>query len=778
MTRELDRLKLYFYSAIDVKGKLALSLPYSRLNSHNAKDFFRNLQNGYPLPIREVQTDNGAEFEGEFDAYLRTQHILHRWSYPRCPRINGCIERYQRTLSEEFIEVHGDSIREPPLFLQSLARYLGFYNTQRILHALGNQTPLAYLLSQKQLSKMSVAYTTVDLSSWVIYNWVIPIYKRTFVIYSLDFRRCVMRKNKIILLSLVLLLMMACVFITGTGGGGAGPTAMAGSADFSAQATSPQSIMLTWKAVDGATGYTLESGWNGKDFYPLFELPPNQTQYEDFTAVPGSTVSYRLQAVTSSGSGDWLHADATIPAASPHPITVNPTYDDAHTVNATIGQAGGSVSLTDAGGVSYKLDIPQGALSEDIDIQLIPLTGMDGWPLDGERLAAVRIEPDGLRLAEVATLSITLRSDGKPDLATVGFAFQTTGTEFHLQPLPLSQPGNSSMHSTGGHLASPVLQAPRVITLPVIELHGNGVGQGSTDVITDMARNNPPTDAGAAADQQQAAADTYQDILAPLVGVPPPSREDNRAARRLESELVNIVEQIQAANDGDTLDAAMKQFQKWQEGTQALTPDQIRSLENIFWDEMTSKFLELLDKAAEDCQKSTGNPPPSGIGPLQRMLQNAMNPPSSASQWSVLQNKMTSAYGDDVLSQAWSDLKQGVCGSFEAWKPPGTSGIICSLGRPFKITMVFMVEKTEVEFFPETMTKGLLRARMVIKTEDGDATWNGFGTYTVEFYSPTDANIALEWTGVLSVPGDPIYPAAKMRTLHYDLQHVITPDCP
>ncbi len=64
-----------------------------------------------------------------------------------------------------------------------------------------------------------------------------------------------MQKNRFIMLPLVLLLMMACAFpsLTGaqggssgsTGGGGAGGTATAGSPEFSAKATSPQSILLT-----------------------------------------------------------------------------------------------------------------------------------------------------------------------------------------------------------------------------------------------------------------------------------------------------------------------------------------------------------------------------------------------------------------------------------------------------------------------------------------------------------------------------------------------------
>lgn len=159
MVRELDRLKVYFYSAIDIKGKLAFSLPYSQLNSRTAKHFLETLQGVYPGIIRDVQTDNGSEFEGEFDAYLHAQQIPHRWSYPRCPRINGCVERYQRTLNEEFIQVHEDSIREPQEFLRHLGEYLVFYNSERIHHALGKQTPLGYLRSQSQMSKMSVTHT-------------------------------------------------------------------------------------------------------------------------------------------------------------------------------------------------------------------------------------------------------------------------------------------------------------------------------------------------------------------------------------------------------------------------------------------------------------------------------------------------------------------------------------------------------------------------------------------------------------------------------------------
>ena len=54
--RLLDRLKVYVYSAVDVKGKFAFSLPYRQKTSANALDFWRKLVAVYPVPIRQVQT--------------------------------------------------------------------------------------------------------------------------------------------------------------------------------------------------------------------------------------------------------------------------------------------------------------------------------------------------------------------------------------------------------------------------------------------------------------------------------------------------------------------------------------------------------------------------------------------------------------------------------------------------------------------------------------------------------------------------------------------------
>jgi len=51
-----QRVKLYLYSAIDMKLKLSFSLLYFKLNSFNTLDFFKKLELVYPGQIKSVQT--------------------------------------------------------------------------------------------------------------------------------------------------------------------------------------------------------------------------------------------------------------------------------------------------------------------------------------------------------------------------------------------------------------------------------------------------------------------------------------------------------------------------------------------------------------------------------------------------------------------------------------------------------------------------------------------------------------------------------------------------
>jgi putative transposase len=155
----VDGVRMYFLTAIDVKLRFAFSLPYTKLTSKSALNFFQKLQFVYPIKITTVQTDNGLEFLADFDNYLKKQGIPHVFIYPRCCRINGTIERFNRTIQEEFIDENLHIISDQKLFSFKLMEYLLFYNTQRVHKSLGLQTPLGYLHSKGGMSNMSRSST-------------------------------------------------------------------------------------------------------------------------------------------------------------------------------------------------------------------------------------------------------------------------------------------------------------------------------------------------------------------------------------------------------------------------------------------------------------------------------------------------------------------------------------------------------------------------------------------------------------------------------------------
>ncbi len=156
--RVTDGIKDYFYSAIDATGKFALTLNYKRNNSKNMKDFYERFKSVYPCEIKVWQSDNGPENLGEFDRALKRDGIPHLFSYPRCPKINTHIERYNRTIQEEFIDNHLDIIHDKKLFNQALADYLIFYNTKRVHKSLNKKTPIQFIIEKGVMSQKSLSY--------------------------------------------------------------------------------------------------------------------------------------------------------------------------------------------------------------------------------------------------------------------------------------------------------------------------------------------------------------------------------------------------------------------------------------------------------------------------------------------------------------------------------------------------------------------------------------------------------------------------------------------
>ncbi len=93
-------LRRYIITMIDEHSDYALALAVPSLNSDITSHFFSKATKLFPVAIRQVVTDNGKEFLGNFDKTLQEASIKHIWTYPYTPKMNATCERFNRTLRE------------------------------------------------------------------------------------------------------------------------------------------------------------------------------------------------------------------------------------------------------------------------------------------------------------------------------------------------------------------------------------------------------------------------------------------------------------------------------------------------------------------------------------------------------------------------------------------------------------------------------------------------------------------------------------------------------
>jgi putative transposase len=145
VVRHIDGKKRYIITAIDVTRKVAYARAYTSHSSATARDFLKLLLQVVPFEIVEIQTDNGSEFAKHFHEACVALNIVHYHTYPRCPKMNAHIERFNRTVSEEFIVYHRALLRDDlTVFNTELVAWLRWYNEERPHEALGFLSPMEY----------------------------------------------------------------------------------------------------------------------------------------------------------------------------------------------------------------------------------------------------------------------------------------------------------------------------------------------------------------------------------------------------------------------------------------------------------------------------------------------------------------------------------------------------------------------------------------------------------------------------------------------------------
>lgn len=156
----INGLRRYVVTAIDVRSDFAFAYGYPNLSSASASDFFEKLEKVSPFKITHVQTDNGLEFEKLFRECLEKKGITHFFNYPRSPKMNAHVERFNRTLQEEFANRYLLDLRDDlNLFNQRLIDWLLWYNTGRPHWSLGLISPMQYIVNKLTASESHMLWT-------------------------------------------------------------------------------------------------------------------------------------------------------------------------------------------------------------------------------------------------------------------------------------------------------------------------------------------------------------------------------------------------------------------------------------------------------------------------------------------------------------------------------------------------------------------------------------------------------------------------------------------
>ncbi len=137
------------FSAVDIATRTGFAVAAPFASSRWSADFLRIALDVLPFRVEAVLSDNGSEFEGRFRQLVRSRRIGRLYTYPRCPRINAHVERFHRSLKDEFIPFHHDLLFADAdgltHFNHQLARWLIWYNRDRPHASLHGRAPLSFL---------------------------------------------------------------------------------------------------------------------------------------------------------------------------------------------------------------------------------------------------------------------------------------------------------------------------------------------------------------------------------------------------------------------------------------------------------------------------------------------------------------------------------------------------------------------------------------------------------------------------------------------------------
>lgn len=155
--RPLPGVAFKHFAARDVVSRWDVVDVSSRATSASAAHFMDSIIKRMPFQVKAIQVDGGSEFQGAFEETCQKLGLPLFVLPPRSPKLNGSVERSNRTHTEEFYEVT-DSEFELVSLGPALRQWEITYNTIRPHQALNYLTPHQYLLQNYSINGKEKVY--------------------------------------------------------------------------------------------------------------------------------------------------------------------------------------------------------------------------------------------------------------------------------------------------------------------------------------------------------------------------------------------------------------------------------------------------------------------------------------------------------------------------------------------------------------------------------------------------------------------------------------------
>lgn len=138
-----EKKRLYIFVLLDVYSRWAYAKAYARMNAATSVRFVAEAEKAAGFSFDMLQSDHGPEFGKWFVSMIQQKH---RYSRIGKPNDNAHIERFNRTLQEEYLDGLPDDVWKINC---GLKKYLQYYNEKRLHLGISLQVPNQLILMAK-----------------------------------------------------------------------------------------------------------------------------------------------------------------------------------------------------------------------------------------------------------------------------------------------------------------------------------------------------------------------------------------------------------------------------------------------------------------------------------------------------------------------------------------------------------------------------------------------------------------------------------------------------